>query len=124
MRFQKGVPRPANAGRRAGTPNKRSQDIELFARSILEAPEYRENLRQKSETGTLEPHLETLLYSYAYGKPAQKKVAPGEQPTDDAAFMQEFLAAVLKHVTAADARTELREIIRKHVGADRLRLVS
>lgn len=124
MRFQKGVPRPEKAGRRAGTKNKRNQDIEVFARSILEAPEYRENIKQKSQAGLLEPHLETLLYAYAYGRPAQKKLAPGEQPTDDAAFMQEFLAAVLKHVTAQDARTELREIIRKHVGADRLRLAS
>lgn len=124
MKFQKGVPRPPTAGRRAGTPNKRDQAIETFARSILEAPEYRENIRQQSQTGLLEPHVETLLYGYAYGRPATRKVAPGEEPVDDMAFMTAFMEVAMEHVTTREGRAALRAVVNEHLGKDRLKVVA
>jgi hypothetical protein len=71
-RFQKGEPRPANAGRRAGTPNKSSGEIRTFARCLLEDREYRKQLRANLRNLTLDPSLIRMLYQYAYGRPPEK----------------------------------------------------
>jgi hypothetical protein len=42
VRFQKGQPRPEKAGRRAGTPNKSSQEVGRFCRDVLETREFQE----------------------------------------------------------------------------------
>ena len=66
--FQRGHPR--FGGRLSGTPNRATQEMRAFARSILENPAYRESIRQRIMQGKA-PHLETLLYHYAYGKPRE-----------------------------------------------------
>ncbi len=69
MPFKKGEPRPAKAGRRKGTPNKVTVEIKQRARALLESPDYMDTLPARILTC---PHLETLLYHYAYGKPKQE----------------------------------------------------
>lgn len=45
MKFQPGVPRPANAGRRKGTPNKATRAFNEALTAILEEPETEGKLR-------------------------------------------------------------------------------
>ena len=71
MRFQKGQSGNAK-GRRKGTPNKATQEIRDFARSVLEDPKYRASVLRLARKGLLPSHLETALYAYAYGKPTER----------------------------------------------------
>jgi hypothetical protein len=69
--FQKGLPRPAKAGRRVGTPNKTTQKVGQFCREVLETPEFRQKWREyflKTPLHRMEPKLLTLCFSYGYGK--------------------------------------------------------
>jgi hypothetical protein len=55
-------------GRPKGSRNKRTLAIGEFCQSLLEDPAYRAGLRARLQKGKA-PHLEPLLYHYAYGKP-------------------------------------------------------
>jgi len=70
-RFRRGERRPSKAGRKRGTKNKATQEIKTVARLMLEDPVYRRNLRARLRAGTA-PHIEALLYHYAFGKPADR----------------------------------------------------
>lgn len=59
-------------GRQPGSRNKRTADVEAFARDILEDETYRERLRLRARTGKIAPAIEALLYHYAYGKPVER----------------------------------------------------
>jgi len=81
-RFQKGEPRPANAGRRAGTPNKSTQDVGQFCREVLETAEFQEKWRDYFTTTPLrvmEPKLLALAFAYAYGKPRERVELTGAE---------------------------------------------
>jgi Family of unknown function (DUF5681) len=56
-------------GRQKGVPNKATQTIKEFARSVLENPKYREHLVRRAEEDKLAPHEFVMLHQYAYGKP-------------------------------------------------------
>lgn len=71
--FVKGDPR---CGRPKGCRNKVSEDIAAYARSFLESSEYRASAHRRILAGKA-PHLETLLYQYAYGKPPDKLEVTG-----------------------------------------------
>lgn len=45
---------------------------QTFCRDILESETYRDNLRIRAESGTLAPAIESMLWAYAYGKPAEQ----------------------------------------------------
>ncbi len=49
-------------------PNKVSREIKEAARALVEDPDYVANLTRRLKAGTA-PHMETLLFHYAYGKP-------------------------------------------------------
>ena len=73
--FQKGQPRPAKAGRRAGTPNKSTQGVGQFCRDVLETPEFRQKWHEyfaKTPLHRMEPKLLALVFAYAYGRPRQR----------------------------------------------------
>jgi hypothetical protein len=57
------------AGRPKGAPNKATQSIREFSRSVLENPKYREHLVRRAEEDKLAPHEFLVLHQYAYGKP-------------------------------------------------------
>lgn len=59
------------AGRPKGVPNKATHEIKVFATSILDSPEYRENFEVRAKAGKLHPTLEQMLYFYRYGKPKE-----------------------------------------------------
>jgi hypothetical protein len=80
-------------GRQKGTPNKREQDGAAEAMRLITDATYLERLKVRLLEGTC-PHLETLLWNMAYGKPVERKVITGDtdeplvvrliQYTDDA----------------------------------------
>lgn len=72
MPFQKGVPRPPNAGRKKGTPDKHSGTVAAMCRDLIESPDYQANFQQRFKAGTLAPMLEALTWHYAYGKPIER----------------------------------------------------
>jgi hypothetical protein len=45
--------------------------VKKYARSILEDQAYKDSVKQRLIAGKA-PHLETMLFHYAYGKPAEK----------------------------------------------------
>jgi hypothetical protein len=78
-RFVRGqIPNPN--GRPKGSKNKVKVEVQEFARQLLEAPDYQESLRQRLLEGKA-PHLETLLFHYAYGKPSEIKEDGNNAPS-------------------------------------------
>jgi hypothetical protein len=106
------------AGRPQGSRNRDQANVEAFARSIVEAPEYQANLRQRAYQGQLAPPIESMLFYYAYGKP------PDPVAKDENQFITNLMAVVLKHVGSADARREIRAVLESYAGATDLRAVA
>jgi hypothetical protein len=80
--FLKGEPRPAKAGRRAGTPNKTTQEVGQFCREVLETPEFRQKWREyftKTPLHRMEPKLLALTFAYAYGRPCERVELTGAE---------------------------------------------
>ena len=63
-------------GRPKGVPNKATREIKASARALVEDPVYVESLRRRLPAGKA-PHMETLLFHYAYGKPRDTVDTPG-----------------------------------------------
>lgn len=57
-------------GRPVGALNKRTTEARDLARALVEDPEYRQLLLIRIKVGEA-PHMETLLWHYAYGKPKE-----------------------------------------------------
>lgn len=57
-------------GRVPGTPNKATREIKDSSRLLVEDLAYQASLKQRLEEGKA-PHMETLLFQYAYGKPKE-----------------------------------------------------
>ena len=58
-------------GRPKGVPNKATREIKESARRLVEDPAYLESLRRRLTSGKA-PHMESLLFYYAYGKPKEQ----------------------------------------------------
>ncbi len=71
MPFVKGMKRPAGAGRKPNSLNKKTLEVREFAKNILESPAYKESLKIRIERGK-SPEIEKLLFHYAYGRPPDK----------------------------------------------------
>lgn len=71
--FQKG-----EGGRPAGIPNKATREIRAMARSLVEDPEYVENLRIRLRSGKCAPAVECMLFHYAYGEPPKTLIVAGD----------------------------------------------
>jgi hypothetical protein len=65
----KGSPKTPGSGRKAGTRNRIQVEVRALARALIDDPEYRAALRQRLVAGTAGA-METLLWSYGYGRPA------------------------------------------------------
>lgn len=55
-------------GRKPGIPNKATLEIKDASRKLVEDPAYVLSLKRRLVAGKA-PHMETLLFHYAYGKP-------------------------------------------------------
>jgi hypothetical protein len=60
----------AGKGRPPGTLNKVTREIKDAARALVEDEGYVSRLRDRLRAGKA-PHMETLLFHYAYGKPKE-----------------------------------------------------
>ncbi len=65
-----GLKRGGSPGRKKGVPNKAKREIQRFATEQLEDTAYVRDLKVRLRRGKA-PHVETLLYHYAYGKPRE-----------------------------------------------------
>lgn len=63
MKFKKG-----EGGRPKGVTNKNTREIKNAATALVEDPKYLASLQHRLMSGKA-PHMETLLFHYAYGKP-------------------------------------------------------
>ena len=77
-------------GRKAGTPNKLTEDAREFARRFLGDADYQRSLQRRLIRGQA-PRLELHLWELAFGKP---RVEPGEAP--DGAGPNAGLAEILE----------------------------
>jgi hypothetical protein len=84
-----GIDRPS-IGRPRGTLNLVTREVRLAARGFTDDPVYRMSLMARLLEGTA-PHMETLLWHYAYGK-----------PTKDTNDVQAEATAVLQSMSAAE----------------------
>jgi hypothetical protein len=58
-------------GRPKGSRNKTSIEVADFCRNMVESRDYRASLKQRLLDGKA-PHMEPLLWYYAYGKPIDR----------------------------------------------------
>jgi hypothetical protein len=65
--FGNGRPGP---GRPKGVIPKVTLEVRAAARALLDDPAYKDSLRARLNAGTA-PHMETLLWHYAFGKPKE-----------------------------------------------------
>ena len=72
-RFVKGDPR---AGRPKGRENNATIEIREAAKAIVSRPEYLEKLKERLDAGKA-PHMEVLLFSYAFGRPKDQVQSQG-----------------------------------------------
>ncbi len=63
-------------GRPKGSLNKTTTEVRDLARQIVDDPEYRQALKLRVSLGEA-PHMETLLWHYAYGKPKETVALEG-----------------------------------------------
>lgn len=63
-------------GRPKGSLNKATREIKDFARAIVEEPTYVASLTRRLVSGKA-PHMEPLMFHYAYGKPKDTVDIPG-----------------------------------------------
>lgn len=64
-------------GRPKGGLNRTTKEIRDLARNLLDDPDYKASLRTRLLAGVA-PHIETLLWHYAYGKPKETVELQGE----------------------------------------------
>jgi hypothetical protein len=69
---------PKTGGRKAGTPNKVTREVRELAQQLVQDPRYRSKLRVRLVTGKAAPAVETMLWHYAYGKPADRHELTGK----------------------------------------------
>ena len=64
-------PPAAGKGRPKGAQNKTTVEVRAAAQQLVENPAYRAELAIRLKDGKA-PHMETLLWHYAYGKPKEE----------------------------------------------------
>src|SRR3954470_7502356 len=59
-------------GRRKGTPNKATVEVKAVCGAIVDDRIYLKNLVKRARAGRLPPAVETMIWHYAKGKPAER----------------------------------------------------
>lgn len=68
-KFRPGNPKPAASGRKRGTGNKATAEARDFCRELISDPKYRRRFRERLVKGELSPHIESMAWAYAFGRP-------------------------------------------------------
>lgn len=69
-RFKKGEPRPANAGRKKGTPNKVTRDYKEFLAALVNDADVQEGIKARIERGDTVGFFRAL--EHVAGKPVER----------------------------------------------------
>jgi hypothetical protein len=67
-----GIGKFPGSGRKKGTPNTRTREIQEVAANIVGHPEVHERWLREAIAGTLAPTIEQTLLWYAFGKPKDR----------------------------------------------------
>ncbi len=70
-RFKKGQKKTAGSGRRRGTPNKATVDIKALCQKLIGDATYFRKFKKRWREGALPPHVESMVWYYAFGKPTE-----------------------------------------------------
>ena len=76
----KNLKRGGSPGRPKGVPNKATSEMKALAQRLLKDRTYRANFRKRLQDGELPPAVESMLYHYAFGKPADTLKLDGDLP--------------------------------------------
>jgi len=78
--FKPGTPKPKNSGRKKGTPNKKTVELNFLTRMapFIDGEAYTEALKARVLRGKA-PHAETYLYNRLHGRPADA-TEDGQEP--------------------------------------------
>ena len=82
----------------------RRNEARDFSLNVIRSDAYRESVRARAAKGTLPPAIETMLWHYAYGKPAEQVVIRDERrdlsnlSEEELAERAELIATVLRAV--------------------------
>ena len=67
-------------GKVSNKPTEQDREIRKLSKKLLTNPTYLANLKERLETGRIQPGVEAMLYYYAFGKPPEtvetKQVVP------------------------------------------------
>jgi hypothetical protein len=77
MPHVKGQPKPPTSGRKPGGLNKRTLEIQAYARGILEDPQVQAMILCQARNGSLPPAVLVLLFHYSYGRPVERSEHSG-----------------------------------------------
>lgn len=75
-RFKKGEPRPPNAGRKKGTPNKLTRDVKQFLDDLVTDVDVQEAVRDRLKKGDTVGFFRAL--ENAIGKPTERHELKGD----------------------------------------------
>lgn len=104
------------------TPRRsRRHTVKQFCQNVLHSQEYRESLFRRIDSDSLPPQIETLLYSYAYGKPVERvefndvtesnlEGKSLEELEAKAAQLKKMLAQRVEHLRREQQRHEFDEL--------------
>lgn len=98
-RFETG--RPETGGRKAGAPNATTGEVRARSQRLLNSPKCRKAFRARLEAGQLAPAPETMLWSYANGRP------PADAPEPLARHLAAELTADLPVSALLDAAPDI-----------------
>jgi hypothetical protein len=70
--------RKKTGGRTKGTPNKSTVEARALCARLLARPKYVKGLNERADAGTLPPAVESMLWHYRYGKPADHHLHEGQ----------------------------------------------
>ena len=79
MGYPKGKGKSPGSGRKKGSRNKRTVDVEAYARRIVEDPEVQAMMLKQAQQGTLPAPLMQMLYAYSFGKAVDRVEVSGDQ---------------------------------------------
>lgn len=72
--------KPGNKGQGTAQDRRDHAEVRRISRKLVLDPAYQRNLREKLHDGTLHPSVQTMLWSFAFGKPKEleeeKKTVP------------------------------------------------
>lgn len=82
------------AGKKPGTLNKATKEIQEFAGDLIEDPDYVASLKRRLASGKA-PHMETLMFHYKHGKPKDTVKVEGSES------LAEIMEMALKGLNAS-----------------------